>query len=49
VVHEGSGRSIAVRINDRIPRKTAVLIDLSRASARALGVDGVARVSLYQP
>jgi rare lipoprotein A len=48
VVHEQTGRSVNVRINDRIPRSTRVLIDLSRASARALGVQGVARVSLYR-
>jgi rare lipoprotein A len=48
VVHEQTGRSVNVRINDRIPRSTRVLIDLSRASARALGVQGVAWVSLYR-
>ena len=48
VVHEQTGRSVSVRINDRIPRSTRVLIDLSRASARAVGLQGIARVSLYQ-
>jgi rare lipoprotein A (peptidoglycan hydrolase) len=48
VVHEPTGRSVEVRINDRIPRRTKAVIDLSRASARVIGLSGVARVSLYQ-
>lgn len=48
VVNEQTGRSVTVRINDRIPRKAKILIDLSRASAKAIGMAGVDRVSLYQ-
>ena len=48
VVHEQTGRSVTVRINDRIPRKATILIDLSRASAQAIGLAGVGQVSLYQ-
>jgi rare lipoprotein A len=47
VVSEKTGRSVIVRINDRIPRKTKILIDLSRASARAIGMVGTDTVSLY--
>lgn len=35
-----TGRTILVRVNDRGPRQTNLLIDLSRAAARALGIDG---------
>jgi rare lipoprotein A (peptidoglycan hydrolase) len=49
VVNEATGRSVVVRINDRIPRSTVkIAIDLSRASARAIGLDDVGRVSLYR-
>jgi len=48
VVHEATGRSVDVRITDRIPRKAKAVIDLSRASAKAIGMTGVARVFLYQ-
>jgi rare lipoprotein A len=48
VVSEKTGRSVIVRINDRIPRKTKILIDLSRASARAIGLVGTGTVSLYK-
>jgi rare lipoprotein A len=34
-----TGRSVTVRINDRIPRKDRV-IDLSRAAARKIGLIG---------
>ena len=47
VVEERSRRSVIVRINDRIPAKAKIAIDLSRASARAIGVSGRARVALY--
>ncbi len=39
-----SGESAIVRINDRGPFKDNRLIDLSRASAKKLGVSGLARV-----
>jgi rare lipoprotein A len=49
VVNEATDRSVVVRINDRIPRSTVKFaIDLSRASARAIGLDDVGRVSLYR-
>jgi rare lipoprotein A len=49
VVNEANGRSVVVRINDRIPRKATILIDLSRAGGKAIGLEGVGRVSLYRP
>jgi rare lipoprotein A len=48
VVNEANGRSVVVRINDRIPRRATILIDLSRASGKAVGLEGVGRVSLYR-
>jgi rare lipoprotein A len=46
VVNHSNGRSAVVRINDRGPFVRGRVIDLSPAAARALGVDGLARVSL---
>ena len=51
VVHERTGRSVVVRINDRAPREMPFVIDLSRGSARALGItatDGIAPVAVYK-
>ncbi len=48
VVNTKTGRAVVVRINDRIPRRTKVMIDLSRASAKAIGLAGVGLVALYQ-
>lgn len=48
VLNEATGRSTVVRINDRVPRKAKLVIDLSRASAKAIGLLGVGRVSLYR-
>jgi rare lipoprotein A len=48
VVNAETGRSVVVRINDRIPRKTKILIDLSRAGGKAIGLAGTGRVSLYR-
>jgi rare lipoprotein A len=49
VVNLQNGRTVVVRINDRIPAKTkTITIDLSRGSARAIGIQGVGRVALYQ-
>ena len=48
VVNKKTGRAVVVRINDRIPRRTKVMIDLSRASAKAIGLAEVGMVSLYQ-
>jgi rare lipoprotein A len=46
VVNRDNGRSVVVRINDRGPFVRGRVIDLSPAAARALGVDGLAPVSL---
>ncbi|MEA1834648.1 septal ring lytic transglycosylase RlpA family protein [Methylobacterium durans] len=46
VTNRTNGRSVVVRINDRGPFVGGRVIDLSNASARALGVSGTARVSL---
>ena len=49
VVNMKNGRAVVVRVNDRIPLKTKhITIDLSRASARVVGISGVGRVALYQ-
>ena len=46
VVNVNTGRSVVVRINDRGPFIRGRVIDLSKAAARAIGMDGVARVKL---
>jgi rare lipoprotein A len=48
VTNLANGRSVTVRINDRGPRVRGRTIDLSRAAARRLGMEGrgVARVRL---
>ena len=46
VVNSHNGRSVVVRINDRGPFVRGRVIDLSPAAARAIGVSGVAPVSL---
>ena len=46
VTNRKNGRSVVVRINDRGPFAAGRVIDLSRASARAIGISGVAPVSL---
>ncbi len=46
VVNRHNGRSVVVRITDRGPFVRGRVIDLSPAAARALGVDGLASVSL---
>ena len=46
VVNNRNGRSVVVRINDRGPFVHGRVIDLSPAAARAIGVSGVAPVSL---
>lgn len=45
-VCRGTGHCITVRINDRGPFVRGRIIDLSPASARALGVDGLAHVTV---
>jgi rare lipoprotein A len=46
VINQTTGRSVVVRINDRGPFHRGRVIDLSRASAAALGMGGTARVKL---
>lgn len=46
VINHHNGRSATIRINDRGPYVRGRVIDLSPGAARALGVDGVAPVSL---
>ena len=46
VYNHRNGRSAVVRINDRGPFVRGRVIDLSPAAARALGIDGLASVSL---
>ncbi len=46
VRQHASRRSVVVRINDRGPFVEGRVIDLSRSAAQALGVDGIASVSL---
>jgi rare lipoprotein A len=46
VTNLASGRSVAVRINDRGPFVRGRCIDLSNAAARAIGMGGTARVSV---
>ncbi|MDX7951419.1 septal ring lytic transglycosylase RlpA family protein [Lichenihabitans sp. Uapishka_5] len=46
VTNEANGRSVVVRINDRGPFGSGKVIDLSHASARAIGMGGSAPVRL---
>jgi rare lipoprotein A len=48
VVHQKTGRSVVVRINDRGPYAHGRVIDLSWASAQAIGLSGVAQVALLE-
>jgi rare lipoprotein A len=46
VSNRHTGRSVVVRINDRGPFVKGRVIDLSPAAAKAIGVGGIAQVSL---
>jgi rare lipoprotein A len=46
VVYPRSGRAVVVRINDRGPFVGGRVLDLSRGAARALGIKGIARVTI---
>jgi rare lipoprotein A len=46
VTHQGTGRSVVVRINDRGPFVSGRVIDLTPAGAHALGFSGLAHVTL---
>jgi len=48
VVNLRTRRSVVVRINDRVPPRRKIVIDLSRASARAIGITGDGSVALYR-
>jgi len=52
VVNKANGRSVIVKITDRTNERTKMkrnyAIDLSRASARKIGLDGIGRVALYK-
>jgi rare lipoprotein A len=48
VVNKSNGQSVVVRINDRGPYARGRVIDLSRASAQALGISGIADVEVIQ-
>lgn len=46
VANLGNGKSVRVRINDRGPFVARRCVDLSYVAARAIGMDGTARVSV---
>jgi rare lipoprotein A len=46
VTNTRNGQSVVVRINDRGPYAGRRVIDLSKASAQAIGVSGLAKVSI---
>jgi rare lipoprotein A len=46
VTNHQTGRSVIVRINDRGPFVAGRIIDLTPAGARALGMDGLAHVTV---
>ena len=49
VVHEGTGREVVVRINDRGPFIRGRVIDLAQGAAQKLGLmaSGTAPVAIY--
>jgi rare lipoprotein A len=46
VTNTKTGQSVVVRINDRGPYAHGRVIDLSKASARSIGINGLAQVAL---
>jgi rare lipoprotein A len=48
VVEPETDRSVVVRLNDRGPFVRGRVLDLSRGAARALGVEGVAPVTIQE-
>jgi len=48
VVNQRNGRSVIVRINDRSPPTLRSVLNLSRGSARVIGLTGAGSVSLYK-
>ena len=47
VRHVGNQREVLLRVTDRGPFKWGRIIDLSRAAARWLGIDGIAQVEVW--
>ncbi len=45
VTNERTGKSVVVRINDRGPYAHGRVIDLSKAAAQAVGIEGVGQVT----
>ncbi len=48
VMNQRTGKSVVVRINDRGPYAHGRVIDLSRASAQAIGISGVGSVTVAE-
>jgi rare lipoprotein A len=48
VTHQKTGQSVVVRINDRGPYAHGRVIDLSKASAEAIGLSDIGEVMLAQ-
>jgi rare lipoprotein A len=48
VVNKKTGKSVVVRINDRGPYAHGRVIDLSKASAQAIGISGIGSVDVAQ-
>src|SRR4051794_7838865 len=48
VVNQANGRSVVVRVNDRGPSTRTSVLNLSRGSARALGITGTGLVALHK-
>ena len=46
VTNERTGKSVVVRINDRGPYAHGRVIDLSKAAAQAVGIEGVGQATL---
>jgi peptidoglycan lytic transglycosylase len=46
ITNERTGKSVVVRINDRGPYAHGRVIDLSKAAAEAVGIEGVGQVAL---
>jgi len=46
VTNKANGQSVRVRINDRGPFEEGRVIDLTPAAAKAIGMTGLARVSV---
>ena len=48
VLNKRTGQSVVVRINDRGPYAHGRVLDLSRASAQAIGISGVGSIEIAQ-